>query len=67
MSDNADQSRRVEELERHAQTQKSVMTLKRQGSEFCGDCGEPILAARREALPSARRCAFCQTQFESGR
>jgi RNA polymerase-binding transcription factor DksA len=67
MSDLADQSRRVEEQERYAQTQKSVMTLKRQGSEYCIDCGEVIPQARRDALPSAQRCAFDQTQFESGR
>ena len=30
----------------------------------CVDCGEPIAAARLEALPSAARCAACQQRRE---
>ncbi|MEC8917795.1 MAG: TraR/DksA C4-type zinc finger protein [Pseudomonadota bacterium] len=30
------------------------------GTEFCIDCEEPIPAARRLALPHARRCIECQ-------
>lgn len=40
-------------------------------AEFCDDCGEPIPAKRREALPGVRTCVQCQsardgTQRESG-
>ncbi|WP_346915386.1 TraR/DksA C4-type zinc finger protein [uncultured Roseibium sp.] len=35
-----------------------------QGADECVDCGDPIPEARRLALPSARRCAGCQTSFE---
>lgn len=33
----------------------------------CSDCGEPIAAARLQALPSAARCAACQQLHEHGR
>lgn len=36
------------------------------GNEDCEDCGEAIPAARRQALPSARRCVGCQQIFERG-
>jgi phage/conjugal plasmid C-4 type zinc finger TraR family protein len=38
-----------------------------EGCAECEDCGDDIPAARRAALPSARRCVGCQTAFESGR
>jgi len=34
------------------------------GLTVCEDCGNPISAARLEALPSARRCVPCQDQAE---
>ena len=34
------------------------------GSDECTDCGDGIPAARRKALPSARRCVGCQSQIE---
>jgi len=30
----------------------------------CEDCSEPIEAARLEAMPSARRCFACETEYE---
>ncbi len=38
--------------------------LATQGSEECECCGDDIPAARRKALPSARRCVGCQSQIE---
>ncbi len=35
--------------------------------ENCVECGEPIPNARRKAVPSACRCALCQTEQEKGR
>ncbi len=64
MSDEADMARRAEEAERNAVIEQSRIPLHRQGSEFCVDCGDEILQARRLAIPSAERCLFCQTQFE---
>ncbi len=32
----------------------------------CVDCGEPIAAARLDALPEAARCAACQQAAEQG-
>lgn len=31
-----------------------------EGATHCDDCGEPIPAARRKALPHARTCVPCQ-------
>lgn len=36
------------------------------GEEDCIACGDPIPEARRAAMPSARRCAPCQAELESG-
>jgi phage/conjugal plasmid C-4 type zinc finger TraR family protein len=35
------------------------------GADFCDDCAEPIPAARRRALPSARTCVACQSGRDS--
>jgi phage/conjugal plasmid C-4 type zinc finger TraR family protein len=34
------------------------------GSEDCEDCGEEIPKQRRDAMPSARRCADCESRRE---
>ena len=31
-------------------------------AEECEDCGEPIPAARRKALPGVRTCVACQSE-----
>jgi phage/conjugal plasmid C-4 type zinc finger TraR family protein len=41
---------------------RSSLVLK--GDEFCQDCGDPIGAERRAALPSATRCVDCQVGHE---
>ncbi|GAB7078329.1 TraR/DksA C4-type zinc finger protein [Megalodesulfovibrio paquesii] len=33
----------------------------------CTDCGDPIPAARRQAMPGCRRCRDCQELYESER
>lgn len=38
--------------------------LKANGRPDCADCGEIIAAKRRAALPSATRCASCQSRRE---
>jgi len=38
--------------------------LSRPGSLDCIDCGYSIPRARRLALPSARRCVQCQSDYE---
>lgn len=38
--------------------------LAEQGAEDCEDCGEEIPSQRRAAMPSARRCAECETRRE---
>lgn len=34
------------------------------GAEDCVDCGQPIPAKRRAAMPSAVRCIACQSHHE---
>ncbi len=50
--------------ERDAGLARVRAQLMGQGADECVDCGDPIPEARRLALPSARRCAGCQTSFE---
>jgi phage/conjugal plasmid C-4 type zinc finger TraR family protein len=64
MSDDVDKARAIEEATRRNATAAAIATLQRQGSEYCIDCGDRILEARREALPSAERCIDCQINFE---
>ena len=33
-----------------------------EGARFCDECGEPIPAARRKALPGVRTCVACQSE-----
>ena len=33
----------------------------------CIDCGDPIGAKRKQALPSATRCVNCQKEYEQRR
>lgn len=51
-------------LERDAAIAAIRNGLARAGSDSCGDCGEPISAARRRVLPSAQRCADCESRRE---
>jgi len=38
--------------------------LEGEGRRECLDCSNEIEAARRQALPSAKRCVSCQDAFE---
>ena len=37
------------------------------GAPFCDECGEPIPAARRRALPGVRTCVPCQADRDARR
>lgn len=52
------------DLERERQIASVRKHLAEPGSASCGDCGDEIPAERRAALPSARRCADCETRRE---
>lgn len=52
--------------ERDAGVARSVAELRGEGAEDCIDCGDPIEAARKAAMPSARRCVSCQDRRERG-
>ena len=53
------------EQEREQGIAKASKALSRAGSLTCARCGDEIDAARRLALPSARRCRDCQQDFET--
>jgi phage/conjugal plasmid C-4 type zinc finger TraR family protein len=38
-----------------------------EGTSFCDECGEPIPAARRAALPGVRTCVPCQAGRDAQR
>ncbi|ADZ70103.1 TraR/DksA C4-type zinc finger protein [Polymorphum gilvum] len=52
------------EREREAGVNAVRARLQGAGAADCVDCGEEIPPARRRAMPSARRCAGCQTRIE---
>ena len=54
------------ELEREAGIARMRAALQSEGEDDCIGCGEPISAARKEALPSAVRCIVCQGKYERG-
>lgn len=53
----------IEEV-RDAGIARAAEALAAAGSPGCTDCGDDIGAARRAALPSARRCISCQDAAE---
>lgn len=53
-----------ERLSNEATVRRIQSSLGSSGEEFCVSCGERIDAARRVALPSARRCVGCQSAHE---
>ncbi len=55
------------EQERAAGVKAVQSSLAGGGRADCIDCHDPIEPARRIALPSAIRCAFCQHLTEAGR
>ncbi len=41
--------------------------VKGTSAEYCQECGEPIPAARRAALPGVQLCIQCQSQLDKKR
>jgi phage/conjugal plasmid C-4 type zinc finger TraR family protein len=67
VSDIADEAQAVEEAER----ERALQALRRDlawappfETADCVDCGDDIPAARRKAVPHARRCTGCQSVHE---
>lgn len=51
-------------LRAQARRAKPLHGSGQESREECEDCGEAIAPARRQALPGARRCVFCQQAAE---
>jgi len=58
---------RITQAAREAAVAKAHRLTSGSGQADCEDCGEPIAAARRVALPCAIRCFHCQTAHEAAR
>jgi phage/conjugal plasmid C-4 type zinc finger TraR family protein len=41
-----------------------MMIPKGPSAKFCGDCGEPIPEARRQAAPGCKYCITCQPNHD---
>ena len=54
----------VVQLERDEAIARIHAELSTPGAEDCIDCGQPIPARRRAAMPSAVRCIACQSHHE---
>lgn len=60
-----ERSERALELERDRAVARIKEELSLPGTLDCDDCGEPVEAKRRIALPSARTCIRCQIRREA--
>lgn len=45
--------------------QQLQQNINRESAEFCEECGEPIIEARRKAVPGVRYCLTCQDEVDS--
>lgn len=70
MADEADMAQDITALDNATAVARVVNRLPGLGPVYvdgkacCRECGEPIPAARRAAVPDAGRCAECQQDFE---
>lgn len=62
-----DRADELSEAERSAGVARIAAALDEEGHDSCVACGDPIALDRRLALPSAKRCAVCQSQHEHRR
>lgn len=64
MADTADDAQALDERVRHACIAHVRAQVQSEGADDCIDCGDPLNAERRAAMPSACRCVACQELFE---
>ncbi|HUO23687.1 MAG TPA: TraR/DksA C4-type zinc finger protein [Caulobacteraceae bacterium] len=67
MADDVDLAQIRVEQAREMAVHQVVSALRCEGAEACADCADPIEPERRQAIPSAVRCLFCQEALERGR
>jgi phage/conjugal plasmid C-4 type zinc finger TraR family protein len=48
------------------ETRPALSPRQDDGPDLCVDCGEPILEARKKAMPGCIRLVECQEMFENG-
>lgn len=65
-SPNFDLANQLIEAERNHLVVRAQAELEGQGEPYCVDCGFEIPAARRRAMPNAKRCITCQSYVERG-
>lgn len=59
-----DLAEQLAEQERDAGIRAAARALSGDGFTHCIDCGEPIDARRRAAVPGVKRCFLCQQAHE---
>ncbi len=64
MADDGDVAQALDERIRAGMIAAARAQIEGEGTDDCEDCGAPIGAARRAALPSASRCVDCQERRE---
>lgn len=65
LADELDLVQRNIELETAALVETIVSRVRHgTGSVSCIECGDEIPAARRDKVPNAQRCLYCQERFE---
>ena len=66
MADAADMAQASTEVYAKAAQQRTSQQSSRESSEFCENCGERILEARRKAVSGCRFCITCQEEADVG-
>lgn len=66
MADECDQAQAIQALDlKLAMRKHSAGNIVGASLEFCEECGEPIPAARRVAVPGVRFCIACQEEVDA--
>lgn len=64
MADFGDLGSKTTAIEYQHKMKEMRSRLDQPGTSHCEDCGEKILAARKEKVPWCTRCVPCQEAFE---
>ena len=64
MADIIDEANAIDAHHMNCKVHSARRQLSGSGTDDCEDCGEPIPAARKKAIPSCTTCIECQHERE---
>ena len=57
----------IDDTVKDAVLRARAATARGASAEYCDECGEPVPAPRRQALPGVRTCVACQSARDARR